>query len=241
MIRLRKIIALVVLSYAHLLLPAQSATIYSNGGTLGTLEPSSSPIGLSDIGSDFRYASTFRLSSPDTVRSVTWSGGYENNILVPTDSFTISFYETVSDPSLGIIPSTLLQSYAVGNSVNRLDSGTDTDIRDIYTYAADIGDLPLMGSKLYYISIVNDTSLSSNTIWRWATGFRNGLTSAISTDGSVPTWISTDAFQNGLRADIDGTFTLNNTNLVPIPAAVWLFGSALGLLSLTYRKRQIQR
>ena len=229
--RVKQAIALLILIFVFLQSSVHSAIIYSQEG--GQLLGAQIPHGLSDLSSQFQYASAFRLTSTDTVRSVTWSGGYENNIFVPTDSFTINFYELDSNN----LPGALIASSVVGNLVNRVDSGLDDPDfnRDIYNYAADIDDLPLMESTIYYISIVNDTL--SATIWRWATGFNAGLFNAISTSGTSPIWLP--AFQI-LTIDDGGTFALRNTNLVPIPAAVWLFGSALGLLGWISRKNHIK-
>lgn len=201
-----------------------AATIYAQTPTVDSSA-------LSDVHQPKYAAEIFTLASADTVRSITWRGLYgiftTLHSVPATDDFTINFYL-----SAGGTPGSLLQSFSVGNSVGRTDTGVDlVGVFDIFDYQADIGAGIALGPGDYWISIFNDTSGTgaADDDWSWAVKANDTFVHAQSDD--LINW-------TGSPLATDAHFALDNQNIspIPIPAAVWLFGSALGLLGWMRRK-----
>jgi hypothetical protein len=214
---------------------AQAATIFSQ-------TPPNQTGQLSDLdyGLGVHEADDFNLAANDTVLSVGWRGFYAQsvptdgnppNTPLATDDFTISFYSEAGNG----LPGALLQSFSVGNPATRIDTGLDTGSSDIYEYTADLGTgISLTAGIDYWISIVADTTADLNDNWYWA--------GCITCEGGVVPPLGASATLNevfqpdwvGNRAEYH--FELSNSSVVPVPAAVWLFGSGLGLLGWIRRK-----
>ena len=217
---------------------AQAATIFSQ-----------TPLNQTGQLSDFDYglgihqADDFNLDADDTVLSVIWRGFYSQsvptdgnlpNTPLATDDFTISFY---TEAGIGL-PGTLLQSFSVGNPVTRVDTGLDTGSSDIYEYTANLGaGISLTDGVDYWVSIVADTTADLNDDWYW--------TGCITCEGGVRPPLGASATLNEVfqpdwvanRAEYH--FELSNAAAVPIPAAGWLFGSALAGLGWMRRKQTV--
>jgi hypothetical protein len=54
--------------------------------------------------------------------------------------------------------------------------------------------------------------------------------------GIIKANVASDALTGNSAAAVSGTYTLTTFQVVPVPAAVWLFGSALGLLGVARRR-----
>ncbi len=73
----------------------------------------------------------------------------------------------------------------------------------------------------------SSTTMSGNTQWLWADSDTTGMRAFRKNDNEA--WTSS--------LDIDHAFSLSGT-VVPIPAAIWLFGSGLiGLIGIARRKK----
>lgn len=183
------------------------------------------------------------MDSDDTVLSVTWRGLYAQssptdgnppNTPLSTDDFTIRFYIEAGDG----LPGSLLQSFSVGNPATRIDTGLDSGSSDIYQYTANLdAGISLLAGVNYWISIVADTTADLNDDWFWVGcitcegGVRPPLgASATFNETFQPDWV-------GNRAEYH--FQLSNAAAVPVPAAVWLFGSALAGLGWLRRKQTV--
>lgn len=217
---------------------AQAATIFSQTPVNQTGQ-------LSDLDYSFgiHQADNFVLTSDETVLSVSWRGLYSQSVPtdgnppnspLATDDFTISFY---SEGGNGL-PQTLLQSFSVGNPATRIDTGLDSASSDIYEYTANLGTgISLTVGIDYWISIVADTTTDLNDDWFWV--------GCITCEGGViPPLGSSATLNTAFQPDWVGNraeyyFELSNSNVVPVPAAIWLFGSALGLLGWLRRRRTV--
>jgi hypothetical protein len=181
---------------------------------------------ISDVVVPSYGAAVFNLGAADTVRSVIWQGLYGiSNTPAESDSFTINFYADASG-----VPGLLLQSFFVGNPNSRTDTGFDVFSNDTYEFSADLGSgIDLSSDIDYWISIFNDTTGEDGIAWFW--GICEPCTSRYATSTNGIDWESTLSTR-------DYYFVLDNSNLtpIPIPAAVWLFGSAVGLLGWMRRK-----
>ena len=171
----------------------------------------------------FYQADDFNLTSADTVTFVTWRGIYSaDNSPLATDDFTINFYSDAAG-----LPGSLLQSFSVGNPDSRVDTLLNAAGSDVYEYVADLGTgIALSASTSYWVSIFNDTNADTNDNWFWGLADPGIGNSARSTDLSSWQALATNEFY----------FILSDANPVPVPAAAWLFGSALGLLGWLRRR-----
>jgi hypothetical protein len=132
---------------------AQAATVYSQTPIIDAGQ-------RSDRDTNNRTADDFTLAGNETVVSVTWRGLYIglDNTAPGSDDFNVNFY---ADDGGGVpdLPGVLLQSFAVGNAVNRTDTGQVVDGSTVFEYTADLGaGIALNGGTLYHLSISGDTS-----------------------------------------------------------------------------------
>jgi len=210
--------SLLRVSLIFLMLIASSSTlaavIFDNGG------PNGSRGAGSDLDQGQEAADDFVLGVlGDTITGVSWSGAYHaTNTPVANDDFTIRFYSSA-------LPSTPFLSYEVGNSVNRVDSGVDDAFwgLDIFNYSASIPVTALTAGTTYWLSIVNNTAGASDD-WLWELSGASGQLAFRTTP--TDSW---NTVGGALAFQLDGE--------VPIPAAAWLFGSALLGLGALKRKK----
>jgi hypothetical protein len=211
---------IVITACLMLMSGAHGAVIFSQAPTINLGSGS-------DIDLNFLSAAGFSIAADDTVRSVNWLGLYvlSGGGSVPlTDNFTINFYSDSAGPD------SLLQSFALGSLFGgRTDTGLPGfGINDstVYDYVADLGTgFVLQAGINYWISIVNDTTSDPNAGWLWG----------MSTTMADPYVFSTDQGNSWTPSSRSQNMILDNAN-VPVPATVWLFGSALGLLGWLRRK-----
>lgn len=167
----------------------------------------------------FLHADDFALANSASVTSMTWWGSYFFTGTPPsTDSFSINFYSDSSG-----LPGMLLESFDVGGSVTRIDTGIDVDGVDLFEYVADLGSgIALSSLATYWVSIQADTSIDLDDTWAWGS-YSDPLgpedPSAFMASNLGPSWQS---------ADVEKYFVLGAP--IPIPASIWLFGSALGIV-----------
>ena len=97
-------------------------------------------------------ADDFVFGSNATISSVTWFGGYFPATTLPAaDDFTVAFYTDAA----GAPAVTSFASSAVGNAVNRTDTGVDYAFGlppDHFQYTANITATALTAGTQYYIS-----------------------------------------------------------------------------------------
>lgn len=173
-----------------------------------------------------RSANEFTLSSNDTVRSVIWRGLYSmGGTPQAVDDFNINFHAD----SAGL-PGALLQSFAVGNAVNRIDTGIVLfGCCSIFEYTADLGTgIALTAGPTFHVSISNDTTVDGNDDWFWALRVLSGSNS-VSIDSGA-TW----------NIDLQETyFILDNANSsAPEPSIALFLGlSIAGAAALRRRNR----
>jgi hypothetical protein len=200
-----------------------AATIYVNG------DPDYIEAGVSDTNFPFQFADDFNISVDDyIVQDVHWSGVYctticsDKSYAPPTqdDDFTIYFFD--ESPTADKPLANPFASFNVGDVTRTLDTSTD-----YYYYSTLIPDLALTSNTDYWISIQNNTTGQGTYVWGWATtGFDVVDGNAVE---RYPGWSNVEG--------IEMSFSLTGT-IVPIPAAVWLFGSGLlGLIGIARRKK----
>lgn len=194
-----------------------AALVYSNGSPDNT---------LIDWFSDFatyeqQVASAFSINDPFTgINMVSWFGAYESpeNPFpgaepVDSDSFTIRIFE---DSGTNRPTSTPLYQYLVGD-LGRTDTGqTSLNGADVFAYSTFIPLTILSQGITYWISIVNDTSSDSSSLWNWSTASSNG--SLTIRNGDSESWRK---FGN------PGSMAFSVSHEVPEPATLGLFGLAL--------------
>jgi hypothetical protein len=189
---------------------------------------------FSNLGpSNQQAADDFTLSQGTILDSVSWYGRYGDASVgapSPTD-FSIRFFgDNAGTPEM-----TAFQTLSI--SVTPVNSGSSytpvTGAQNIpwYFYTASLPALSL-GADTYWLSILEDdatTALSGNTQWLWADSSTSGLRSNRNSD--IVAW--------NTSLDIDHAFSLSGRE-IPVPAAVWLFGTALiGLFGFSKRRKEI--
>ena len=112
------------------------------------------------------------MTSDSTVTEVLWQGAYYAfNTPQAVDAFTIRFYQDTGSGGVG----TLVDTFNVGDNVNRANMADDISGVDLYGYNASLGTGINLDAGNYWVSIFNNTSADLNDNWYW--GF-------IATDGS---------------------------------------------------------
>ncbi len=183
---------------------------------------------FSDAETAERSADDFSLASPGTVRTVSWRGIYfPTGTPQAVDAFTINFFSE----SLGA-PASLLQSFNVGDAVNRTGSGEFLASVEAFDYTADLGSgIALSGGTTYWMSIFNNTTVDPDDSWWWAFN-PSGGNSRYSSDGGVSFPIS---------GSLSLYFILDNENLsaVPEPSTFALLGiGSVCMLAVGVRRRR---
>lgn len=186
---------------------------------------------FSNLGpSNQQAADDFTLTQGTILDSISWFGRYgADNVSAPNPTaFSIRFFE---DNAGAPTNSPILQLDITAAPV---DSGSDyvmgagSPMIPWYSYSASLPALTL-DADTYWVSILeNDlgTPLVGATQWLWADTDTSGLRSIRNNDGEA--WSSSQ--------DINHAFSLSGT-AVPVPAAFWLFGTALmGLIGFSKRK-----
>ena len=162
-----------------------------------------------------------------TITDISWKGFYfSDGTPQASDDFTINFYSDTGGTAGG-----LLASFNVGDAVNRTGTGQFHSGSEFFSYQADIGaGIDVLSGSTYWVSIFNDTTVDTNDDWYWATntGMSGpGYARNASTDGI--SWEVTSS-------DLPYYFELSSA--VPIPPALWLFGSGLlGLVGMARYKK----
>ena len=197
-----------------------SVVIYDNGGpnvVSQNVSDFSSHQGVyAQVGDDFVL-----IPGATTLTGVNWWGAYVNDAL-PDDDFTIRLYHFVSPGTPATNP---FYEVNVG-AVSRIDTGlSGTTAFNIYAYSADIPAIDLLPDTDYLLSIVNNTPGDIMNSWAWATA--DATDSAYLRSAGSPGAVES---ANWNSFDIAYAFNLTGVSAVPVPAAVWLFGS--GLLGL---------
>ena len=197
-------------------MPAQSAVVFSQA-------VETSFFGLDAnvyvFGSTQRPAESFILPADTTITHVGWFGGYESDDATIAHDFRIHFYEDLG--GLPMINHFFEQTVSTAGTATPLTNGSGT----VFEYTTSISPLVLPGGTQYWIEIL-EADFTTSSKWRIAesTPDSTGLTRRFSDSEA---WVNDFANSRGALA--------LNLATVPIPAAVWLFGS--GLLGLVGRAR----
>jgi hypothetical protein len=201
-----------ILVFAGAPLHAVAGIIYDNGPlALG----GANEIGIaSDL--EFQLADDFVLSNGNTITDIHWWGTHS----IGTDNFTIQFFEDVG----GLPAEDPFISLAIGDVVETPVS-FDPPFDAVFEYSVDIAPLTLELGVTYWISIANDPALST---WFWASAGEGNIhqRTPTSPDWTPPTFATSEV-----------GFVLTDDAVIPIPPALWLFGSGLlGLVGMARRK-----
>jgi hypothetical protein len=181
----------------------------------------------SDVDFPFFLADDFSLAASETVNEVTWRGFYfPTGTPQLSDVFTIDFHA-----DSGGSPGALLQSFVVGNAVNRTGTGTFFGPGiEYFDYSANLGaGISLSGATQYWLSIFNDTSIDTNDGWHWGILLDGGNSQSRPTTAD-PWGPSNHAAYFTLAAD--------EVADVPAPASLILWGMGGGLAFLGKKLRR---
>jgi len=212
--------------------------------TIFSQTPSLDGANISDAG--FAYsvydplytADNFTAGVTGTATSILWRGVYfPDYVLSGSDAFTIRFYADNSG-SVG----SLIQAFSVGNPSSRtyIEQLTGYPDYEVYEYVADLGaGITLISGTNYWVSIANDFTIvgDGSDGWLWGVGMGAGDGSAWSLD--LSSWNNASPGSNIGPPNyfFAGNQTYFVISAVPIPAAVYLFGSALGVMGWLTKRR----
>lgn len=208
--------------------PAKASSVIYDNGAPNVMSQNVSDYSIhesySQVGDDF-------ILSPGatTITGVNWWGSYANDEF-PDDNFTIRLFNFVSP---GIPATSPFYQVNVG-AASRINTGMSGPTAfNIYAYSAAIPSIDLNPDTYYLLSVVNNTPGDIMNSWAWATA--DAANSAYARFGGSPAGIESNGWYRW-----DNTayaFNLTGLSTVPVPAAVWLFGSGLlGLIGVARRK-----
>jgi len=142
--------------------------------------------GASEIAEDFQ------LLFPTVIHRVAFWGGYEDDVPVATDDFTIRVYEYDNG-----LPGMLLYE-DVGPPASRIATGEIFFRNDEYLYEFTLAAPLSLGAGHYLISIANNTAVSTTT-WLWARAWAGDIPGAAFRVTSCPDWCRIDPFNMALE------------------------------------------
>jgi hypothetical protein len=205
--------------------PVDAATIYSQ-----------TPVGntgvLSDADNPSYGAEIFTLDDDVLIEDIVWRGWYNREDVngAPPDNFSITIFadQTVGSSSL---PGAALQSWSIGTA-GRTDTGAPLigGYSSVYEYSASLGSGFALSAGTYWLSIYNNTSTACDGClddWFWHAIANGSFRHAQSSD--LSSWLGSPLLTD--------TYFIMSGQVVPVPAAAWLFASALGLLGWIRRKK----
>jgi hypothetical protein len=168
--------------------------------------------------SNFQTSDDFVLSSDASITNIRWWGGEGTGSGV-ADTFSIRFF---SDTGTSSPQATPFLTMTVANPVRSATGLNAFPGQPIFEYAASLPQVvPLLGSESYYISIITQQPIN----WGWAA----------STSNTEDHWSRRFDGESWTLNLADMAFELSE---VPVPAAVWLFGSGLlGLMGISRRRK----
>ena len=224
---------------------ANSAVLYSSVGSISDFDDNLNDSALrSDTAEIYEneLGVLFILDNASTIESANWAG-YNwkccDADLSVGDQFPDNFTITVYEASQSAVGEAVF-SINVGSSISKVDSGVDdydtngTFYADLYSYTADFGSGISLDAGTYLFSITNDTAADDDQVdsWWWATTAENVWSPTRGRNVFFPEW-GTDVPSSRYFHQI---LTVSGT-VVPVPAAVWLFASGLGLLGWMRRRQ----
>jgi len=215
-----KVLKIALLTLVAIAGPSVSvaATIFAQTPTLVAGVASDKDFPGSPTGQRY-IADDFVVATSETLHSITWQGQYySDNTPLVVDDFTISIFSDSAGS-----PGALLETVSAGNDVYRTLTGDQVTYGstsyDNYQYSANLdAGFSLNAGETYWISIQNDSSATTSG-WYWMYGDSVSSNSQYSANANIGSWST-------ITAGYDQYMVLSNT-VVPIPAAAWLFGSAL--------------
>ncbi len=137
-------------------------------------------------------AEEFQLLFPAVIQRVRFWGGYEDDVPVATDDFTIRVYEYDNG-----IPGMLLYEVS-GPPASRIATGAIFFRNDEYLYEFTLAAPLSLAAGHYLISIANNT-VGSTTTWLWARAWAGDIPGAAFRVTSCPDWCRIDPFNMALE------------------------------------------
>jgi hypothetical protein len=177
---------------------------------------------LSSMDGGSQNADDFTLAGPTGILTLTWWGTYDRTGYVE-DDFTIRILADA-----GGEPGAVLREYNNLSTTDIFGGDTEqtigTDESPVIVYFFSPSEPLDLATGTYYLSVMNDIA---DATWFWVFGSGgNGASWARAADGD--TWTAGDS---NLAFRVEGI-------PVPLPAAFWLFGSAVaGLAGFRYSRK----
>jgi hypothetical protein len=212
---------------------ASAAVIFDNGPpppTIGTVADS-------DFARPAQWADDFILSDAlgTTVTDVLWWGTYVRESLgdpQPTDDFTVRIFASAGGSPPKPQDTPIYETHL--GAVSRIDSGINIFINaNVYEYVASIPPVTLSADTRYWISTVNDTTLTN--YWQWPmvnTSSTTGNSAVRTSDAN--SWLSVTPFY-------ESAFRLTGHAAIPEPATCAMVATAFVLLARCRHDRAVRQ